>query len=290
MLRQWRKKQRVLSPVSCASGAEPLETVSTEDEPIDKRLATVTESTGYNWKGGLWEERRKSGLKTSTSALSMKDENQKIAVVTTAALPWMTGTSINPLLRAAFLAKANKQVRIWLPLLAANGSWPSHVTVSWKLGCSRVCPKGFTRTLCWGHDFVLECSAPVRAVWWILLLHTVESSCKKAGKRHHFSFLHICEHLKCFASSFFQPSIVSFVSAGQAATRWQTGSFYMLLSLHFFSFFRCAASRAAVHGCPRQTGSFYMHLPVLHLFLYFAARFCLSRGCPRQTWSFSCIF
>jgi hypothetical protein len=169
MLRQWRKKQRVLSPVSFASGAEPPETASTEDEPIDKRLASVTESTGYNWKGGLWEERRKSGLKTSTSALSMKDENQKIAVVTTAALPWMTGTSINPLLRAAFLAKANKQVRMWLPLV--KGSWPSHVTVSRKIVCSRLCPKGFARTLCWGHDFVSEWPATVRSVWLTLSLY-----------------------------------------------------------------------------------------------------------------------
>lgn len=110
MLRKWRNKQRAVDPLSCSES---------EDEPIDKRLASVVESTGYNWKGGLWEERRGSGFKASTSSVSMKEENQGIAVVTTAALPWMTGTSINPLLRAAFLAKANKQVRECFEHLAA---------------------------------------------------------------------------------------------------------------------------------------------------------------------------
>lgn len=118
MLRQWRKKPRVLSPTSTQASTSPPET-----ETLDRRLASVAESTGYHWKGGLWEERRKSGSRTSTS-VSMKDAD-KIAVVTTATLPWMTGTSINPLLRAAFLAKANKKVSFhnifYLFMLLENG-------------------------------------------------------------------------------------------------------------------------------------------------------------------------
>ena len=98
-------------------------------------ISATTSDLPSDLSAQLWSH-TKDVLKQSELVVpssDIRDYSRKIWIITTACLPWMTGTSINPLLRAAYLAKDRPDGKInlmvpWLDLHDQRIAYPSNLT------------------------------------------------------------------------------------------------------------------------------------------------------------------
>ena len=105
-----RKNQLLMHSISSGESSV-IEGDNISDE-LDLRVASVLQSTGHHYDGGFWSD----FVKRNPS-----DKKRHVAIVTTASLPWMTGTAVNPLFRAAYLSKSEKQkVTLLVPWLCKS--------------------------------------------------------------------------------------------------------------------------------------------------------------------------
>lgn len=118
-----RKNQLLLHSIP-AGESSIVESDNIGDE-LDVRIASVLQSTGHCYEGGFWGD---------SSKHEVTNGKRHVAIVTTASLPWMTGTAVNPLFRAAYLSESAKQdVTLLVPWLLRSDQelvYPNNLTFS----------------------------------------------------------------------------------------------------------------------------------------------------------------
>lgn len=112
------------------------------------------------------------------------DKSKRILIVTTASLPWMTGTAINPLLRAAYLtkgrAKKGGSVTLMLPWLERMSD-QERVYGKEKAFVSQEDQETYIRTWLKDTAGMPEASKELQIIWYTGWLELAENSVYSMG-------------------------------------------------------------------------------------------------------------
>ncbi|XP_078172497.1 digalactosyldiacylglycerol synthase 1, chloroplastic-like isoform X2 [Carex rostrata] len=114
----WHKNQAIQPSLAPVETSSLVENNNTSDD-LDLRIGSIISS---------------SSLMNNSRKLEWLNSKRHMAIVTTASLPWMTGTAVNPLFRAAYLAKVTQQdVTLLVPWLSKPDQelvYPNNITFS----------------------------------------------------------------------------------------------------------------------------------------------------------------
>lgn len=100
------------------------------------------------------------------------DDIQHIAIFTTASLPWMTGTAVNPLFRAAYLSKnGERKVTLVIPWLSLKNQelvYPDKITFNLPADQEKYVRQWVEERTGFKSDFVI-CFYPAKVTGFFLI-------------------------------------------------------------------------------------------------------------------------